>query len=143
MNNITKLSLEYLMNPLQYEKYLNNMSLNDIKDSSISNEIQNYKNDILKLTNDLLNNKINGGLNNSFEEYCKICITHIKTEKIVSKLQKEYSNLPTIYEDFQEDTLEDFNLNNIKSNTKETLDNFVIKKNKKKKKKIKFPKKRI
>ena len=141
MDDINQMSLEYLMNPVQYEKYLNTL----IKTEDVNKEeIITHSSDIIKLTQSMLNNKYESNiLQNAFEEYSRVCLLHIRTKAVFNKLQEDYKHLPVIHEETNQNisSLHDFNP---KMPEKEnTLDSFVIKKNKKKKKKIKFPKKRI
>ena len=92
----------------------------------------------------MLNNKYESNiLQNAFEEYSRVCLLHIRTKEVFNKLQEDYKHLPVIHEETNQN-ISSFHDFNPKIPEKEnTLDSFVIKKNKKKKKKIKFPKKRI
>ena len=141
MNDINQMTLEYLMNPVQYERYLNKL----IKTETIDNtEIINNAPDIMKLTQDMLNNKYESNiLQNAFEEYSRVCLLHLRTKKVINKLQEDYKHLPIIQEESQYDLACQDDFNPKMPQKENTLDEFVIKKNKKKKKKIKFPKKRI
>ena len=141
MDDINQMTLEYLMNPVQYEKYLNRL----IKTETIDNtEIINNAPDIMKLTQDMLNNKYESNiLQNAFEEYSRVCLLHLRTKKVINKLQEDYKHLPSIKEESQYDLASQDDFHPKIPEKESTLDSFVIKKNKKKKKKIKFPKKRI
>ena len=58
-------------------------------------------------------------------------------------MQEDYKHLPSIKEESQYDLASQDDFHPKMPEKESTLDSFVIKKNKKKKKKIKFPKKRI
>ena len=109
MDDINQMSLEYLMNPVQYEKYLNKL----IKTEDVNKEeIVTHSSDIIKLTQSMLNNKYESNiLQNAFEEYSRVCLLHIRTKAVFNKLQEDYKHLPVIHEETNQNisSLHDFN----------------------------------
>tara|TARA_B100000424_G_scaffold253720_1_gene231146 strand:+ start:13396 stop:13824 length:429 start_codon:yes stop_codon:yes gene_type:complete len=139
--DINQITLEYLMNPSQYEKYLAKIGLSTQKEELPMNH---YQNDILILTQHMLSGAFESNImKNAFYDYCKACIMHLNTKNTVNTLQKDYENLPTIIEETCEELNDIEHFQSKPSFNEKTLDDFVVKKKKHKKKKIKFPKKRI
>ena len=139
--DINQITLEYLMNPSQYEKYLAKIGLSN-KNEDL--HINHYQEDILLLTQHMLNGTFESNIiKNAFYEYSKACIMHINTRNIVNTLQKDYENLPTIVEETSDELNDNIPLESNTPKNEKTLDDFVVKKKKKHKKKPKYPKKRI
>ena len=67
MNNINKITLEYLLNQNKFDK------INNIKNSNLSiNDFKKYKSEIIEITNDMFDNNF---INNEIKE---IFITYYK-----------------------------------------------------------------
>ena len=138
--DINQVTLECLMNPYHYEKYLNKYNIEPSSESK--EEYIKYKKEILELILKMFNgNNISDIVNSSFENLCNQCIMYINTNNQVKILQEDYKHLKPIKEEPEEETNYNDYLHHEKE-IKNTLDNFVIKKNKKKKKKVRYPKKR-
>ena len=146
MNNINKITLEYLLNQNKFDK------INNIKNSNLSiNDFKNYKSEIIEITNDMFdNNFINNEIKEIFITYCKNLIYQINNKNFKKTMQEEYIN----YKPKEKINITyDSSINNIKINdsfsnkTNKTnksinLDKFVIKNKPKNNKKI-LPKKKI
>ena len=84
--------LEYLINPIFYEKIILNKKEDD--DKNLKNEIKFYKKRIIQLTKDLSKGVIiQDSLSKVFLEYSKCCITYLKDLDKKDILQSEYENL--------------------------------------------------
>ena len=146
MNNINKITLEYLLNQNKFDK------INNIKNSNLSiNDFKKYKSEIIEITNDMFdNNFINNEIKEIFITYCKNLIYQINNKNNKKTMQEEYIN----YKPKEKINITyDSSINNIKINdsfsnkTNKTnksinLDKFVIKNKPKNNKKI-LPKKKI
>tara|TARA_B100000989_G_C19445498_1_gene429297 strand:- start:398 stop:880 length:483 start_codon:yes stop_codon:yes gene_type:complete len=89
MSNISH-ELEYLVNPVIYEKFLaKQKKVINTKDKKF------YKKRIVKTTKDLFNdnNTFPPSLKSAFDEYLKIVITYLKIEDKKDFMQEEYNNL--------------------------------------------------
>ena len=148
MDSIDKITLQYLLNPNVYDKINSNKeyNYNDLE------KYDKYKNKILNLTEDMLNNNfLNEQLKEEFNNYCKNLIYHIKNEELKNIIQDEYKdfkpkNKKKLLIDISNLTLNDLssNMNSVlnKSKKPNDLNSFIIKNNNNKKKKI-LPKKKI
>jgi hypothetical protein len=147
MDSIDKITLQYLLNPNVYDKINTNK---EDKDYDLE-KYQKYKNKILNLTEEMLNNKfVNDQLKEEFNNYCKNLIYHIKNEELKNIIQDDYKdfepkNKKKLLIDISNITLNDLSLNakNIlnKSKKHNDLNSFIIKNNNKSKSKI-LPKKK-
>ena len=150
MNNINKITLEYLLNQNKYDKinYRNNSNFN-------INNFQKYKSEILEITDNMFNNNfINDEIRDIFITYCKNLIYHINNNKFKTEMQKEYIDLKPREKKINiivDNSINNLKLDNTLSNNSLTnnslcnksikLDNFVIKNKPKKNNKI-LPKKK-
>lgn len=140
MDSIDKITLQYLLNPNIYDK------INTNKEDNNDNleKYDKYKNKILNLTEEMLNNKfLNNHLKIDFNNYCKNLIYHIKNEELKNIIQDEYKdfkpkNKKKILIDISNLNLNDISLdaNNFlnKSKKHNDLNSFIIKNNNKKSK---------
>lgn len=88
INNIT---LQYLLNPLLYDKLTHKSNTNSIE---FINDQEFYKKRIINLTKQMLKNKFeNEDLKNLFEMYIKNLIIYFKEIDTKDILQKTYNNL--------------------------------------------------
>lgn len=147
MDSIDKITLQYLLNPNIYDK----INTNKEENNDNLEKYDKYKNKILNLTEEMLNNKfLNNQLKIDFNNYCKNLIYHIKNEELKNIIQDEYKdfkpkNKKKILIDISNLNLNDvsLNANNILNNSKKhnDLNSFIIKNNNNKKSKI-LPKKK-
>tara|TARA_B100000902_G_C27276907_1_gene899339 strand:- start:201 stop:692 length:492 start_codon:yes stop_codon:yes gene_type:complete len=137
-NNISSLenkTIEYLMNPYQYDKLIKKHTEN----INVNNdELDFYKERILQVTNDMLMGKIDHKpLHSFFLNYVQDVIGYLKFQDKYDFIQEEYKDIindKNIILESEED-IDTMMYENKKSIT---LDNFV-KKIKKKKKKQNYP----
>ena len=89
MNNISH-ELEYLVNPVIYEKYLSKH-----KQTINKKDKKFYKKRIIKTTKDLFSDDtiFPPSLKSAFDEYLKIMITYLKIEDKKDFMQEEYNDL--------------------------------------------------
>ncbi len=89
MNNISH-ELEYLVNPVIYERYLSKK-----KKTINANDKKFYKKRIIKTTKDLFKeeNTFPPSLQCAFDDYLKIIITYLKIEDKKDFMQEEYNDL--------------------------------------------------
>ena len=148
MDSIDKITLQYLLNPNVYDKINTNK---EDKDYDLE-KYQKYKNKILNLTEEMLNNKfVNDQLKEEFNNYCKNLIYYIKNEELKNIIQDDYKdfepkNKKNLLIDISNITLNDLSLNakNIlnKSKKHNDLNSFIIKNNNNKSKSKILPKKK-
>ena len=140
LNPIEQLTLECLMNPVHYDRYIQQRT---VTSSLVQQEdISKYTPEVIQLTMQMCQEQYpNYGLKQCFYEYINACIIHIKSQKIHDNIQQDYAGLETIPEEI-DDTIDPNSLLINKQNPNATLDTFVVKK-KKKRKKPKYPKKRL
>ena len=111
--DINKLTLELLINKNNYNKYL---SKNDPKKYKEQKEyfdkIQKYRNKILDLTNDLIQDpkiQINNELNEIFHNYMRTCIRYFEMKEIERNSEKKYNG------DYNDDDADDILFNSIRN----------------------------
>ena len=125
MENINKITLECLLNPTLYEKYLN-------KNNTNTTDKNFYKERIIELTSNLFDSKTqNNALNNAFDNYILEAINHLYYIDKTNVFQETYSdlsfnvnldNINTIFDISKNDSL-------IAIKKKKPITNYVIKKN--------------
>ena len=134
MNSINKITLQYLLNPTIYDK----INTNKEENSDDLEKFNKYKDKILNLTENMLNNKfLNDQLREEFNNYCKNLIYHIKNEELKNIIQDQYKDFKPKNKkkllDISNFNLNDlsFNFNNIlnKSKKENNLNSFIIKNN--------------
>lgn len=85
--DINKITLQYLINPNLYKKYVEKNKVEDI-------EYTFYKERIVELTEKLFDSKTNNiGLNDAFNNYVKEAITHLYTYDKTNTFQEYYHDL--------------------------------------------------
>lgn len=137
INNIDKLTLEYLINPEQYKKYYN-------KNNNIDNEFDNdkifYRKRIINLIKEMFKGNFdNKSLEDNFNDYIKNIIIHLKridTKDILQQYYIDISNNDPKKNLIDIDRIKNLN-DNLFYNEKpkiNTIENFV--KHKKEKKEI-------
>jgi len=139
-NNIPSLenkTLEYLMNPNQYDKIIKK----HIKNTNVNyDELDFYKERILQVTQDMLSgNTNNNTIHSYFLDYAQNLIGYFNFQDKYDYIQEEYKDIindkNVIIEEEEDDDIDKMMYENKKSIT---LDNFV-KKIKKKKKPHNYP----
>lgn len=91
INTINGITLEYLLNPVLYDKVKNN------KEPKSKNNLENiefYKDRIITITKKMCKNKFeNDTLKSAFIVYVNTLIYHFKTEDVKNIIQEEYKNI--------------------------------------------------
>lgn len=92
-SEVNSVTLEYMVNRAQYEKYLqkNNISENEL----FYKEKRFYRKRIMQVAKDLLKNQTipDMGVIHSFDMFCKSCISYFKCKDKNDILQEEYNDL--------------------------------------------------
>jgi hypothetical protein len=160
------MTLAYMVNTSQYEKYLKKNHID--YDSKFNKDIRFYRKRIISLTKDLFKNQIETDKNNknenvdvamtsAFNMYMRACISYLKFSDQSETIQKCYvclgitdddddQNKKCVCKIINENDLFEFNKANElcfkpKEVKKITLDNYVIRKNVKKSEPIVYPQK--
>ena len=85
--DVNKVTLECLVNPTLYNKYLR-------KFEKENKDVDFYKKRILDLTSKLFEEKsANAGLNESFNNYINECISYLYTNDMRNTFQEEYTDI--------------------------------------------------
>ena len=158
LNTIDDVTLAYMVNTTQYEKYLKKNHMD--YDSVFKRDIRFYRKRIISLTKDLFkeqveNDKNKNVLAGAFNMYMRACISYLKFSDQSETIQKCYVCLGINYNDdnqnqkcvcknTNESDLFEFNKANElcfkpKEVKKITLDNYVIRKNVKKSEPVVYP----
>lgn len=86
---VDQITLELLMNKSQYHKFVSKNNPDEFhKMQTHYDEIDNYKDDILKITKELLTNRyknVSTEVNELFDGYVKALINHFKMKEIETK----------------------------------------------------------
>ena len=162
LNTVDDVTLEFMVNTLQYEKYLkkNNIDHN----SGFKRDIRFYRKRIISLTRDLFKNQNETDKNESvdatmvgaFNMYMRACISYLKFSDQSETIQKCYvclgitdgqeniKNQKCVCKNKNENELFELNKANElcfkpKEVKKITLDNYVIRKNVKKSEPVVYP----
>ena len=147
-NNTDYITFHYLLNNEKYKKQTENKILHEKTDSILSSKNKKfYRKRFYDLTKKLYKDKINiPHLQSLFNNYLTESIKYFQFLDISDSLQKEYNDLSLNKENIggnlNYNITNDNNIIARKTHLKTGLDNFVIKK-KLKKKKIKYPEKKI
>jgi hypothetical protein len=158
LNTIDDVTLAYMVNTTQYEKYLKKNHMD--YDSIFKRDIRFYRKRIISLTKDLFkeqveNDKNKNVLAGAFNMYMRACISYLKFSDQSESIQKCYvclginddddnQNQKCICKNKNENELFELNKANElclkpKEVKKITLDNYVIRKNVKKSEPIVYP----
>jgi hypothetical protein len=156
LNMIDGVTLAYMVNTSQYEKYLKKNHIDD--DSYFSKDIRFYRKRIVSLTKDLFKNHLENDKNQNvlvgaFNMYIRACISFLKFSDQSEMIQKCYVCQGEIMDENSKCVCKNKNENNIfelhkanelcfkpKEVKKITLDNYVIRKNAKKSEPVFYPK---
>jgi len=86
---VDQITLELLMNKSQYHKFVSKNNPDEFnKIQTHYDEIDNYKDDIMELTNELLTNRyksVSTEVNELFDAYVKSLINHFKMKEVETK----------------------------------------------------------
>lgn len=136
----TTIDLLYLTNYLDNKK----IKENEIK----KKEIRFYKKRILQVTKDLLKGeKITEDVNSCYNGYIRTLIEHFKFIDKKDMIQEEYQNLNNdmsskIDNSFNMMEMDEMMIKKIEVKEVKTMDDYILKRKKKKEKKIEIPKKK-
>tara|TARA_B100000073_G_scaffold4197_1_gene3366 strand:- start:948 stop:1442 length:495 start_codon:yes stop_codon:yes gene_type:complete len=136
----TNIDLLYLTNYLDNKK---------IKEKEIKKkEIKFYKKRILQVTKDLLKGeKITEDVNSSYNDYIRTLIDHFKFIDKKDIIQEEYQNLNydislNIDNSFNMMEMNEMMIKKVEVKEVKTMDDYILKRKKKKEKKMEIPKKK-
>ena len=91
LNNVDNVTLEYLMNPAQYDKYLIGK---DTSQDDFNRDTKFYRRRILALTRDLFKGKIeDNAMNSCFHNYIRSCIDYLKFVDTSDIIQGDYNDI--------------------------------------------------
>jgi|TARA_Y100000992_G_scaffold292183_3_gene249435 uncharacterized membrane protein len=97
--------LEYLMNPVMYDKWISNDKNEDI--SIFNNDLKFYKKRILQLTKDKFKEiPLNNQSDKAFIDYTKSCIAYLKSLDKKDIIQEDYKELELLDEINDNDILD-------------------------------------
>ena len=156
LNMLDDMTLAYMVNTTQYEKYLKKNHIN--YDSAFKRDIRFYRKRIVSLTKDLFKEQIENDKNQNvlvgaFNIYIRACISYLKFSDQSETIQKCYVCLGITDADIEtscvcknkneNDLFELHKANELCFKPKEvkkiTLDNYVIRKNVKKSEPVVYP----
>lgn len=137
MNEIDNITLEYFLNKSQYQGLMKKHDI--LNDKNFISEKKFYKKRILDLTKKLFRNEIEDiQLKNVFNGYIKSCCNYLKFQDKKDIIQDNYSDHEKESEKNMLDQIEEVGYNNCdylimkeKETKKITMDNFIIKNEKK------------
>ena len=137
MNEIDNITLEYFLNKSQYQGLIKKHDI--LNDKNFISEKKFYKKRILDLTKKLFRNEIEDlQLNNVFNGYIKSCCNYLKFQDKKDMIQENYSDEDEVINEDILDKIEEVGYNNCdylimkeKETKKITMDNFIIKNEKK------------
>lgn len=117
-NMINLITLEYLSNTKQYDRYMKTHTTEIQKQLALDKKF--YRKRITQLTKNLLQDKdeeVSNSLRKAFNCYLEECINYFKTTDTVDLLQDEYKDLSTFetVSDNTNTTVSDFDLDTINS----------------------------
>ena len=156
LNMIDGVTLAYMVNTTQYEKYLKKNHIDG--DSGFNRDIRFYRKRIISLTKDLFKNQLENDKNQNvlvgaFNMYIRACISFLKFSDQSEMIQKCYVCQSQIIDENNKCVCKNKNENNMfelnkanelcfkpKEVKKITLDNYVIRKNVKKSEPVFYPK---
>ena len=137
MNEIDNITLEYFLNKSQYQGLIKKHDI--LNDKNFISEKKFYKKRILDLTKKLFRNEIEDlQLKNVFNGYIKSCCNYLKFQDKKDIIQENYSEEEEMVNEDILDQIEEVGYNNCdylilkeKETKKITMDNFIIKNEKK------------
>ena len=137
MNEIDNITLEYFLNKSQYQGLIKKHDI--LNDKNFISEKKFYKKRILDLTKKLFRNEIEDlQLKNVFNGYIKSCCNYLKLQDKKDIIQENYSEEEEMVNEDILDQIEEVGYNNCdylilkeKETKKITMDNFIIKNEKK------------
>ena len=137
MNEINNITLEYFLNKSQYHGLIKKHDI--LNDKQFVSEKKFYKKRILDLTKKLFRNEIEDiQLNNVFNGYIKSCCNYLKFQDKKDLIQDNYSDDEKECNEDITHEAEDMEFNNCdylivkdRETKKITMDNFIIKNEKK------------
>ena len=137
MNEIDNITLEYFLNKSQYQGLMKKHDI--LNDKNFISEKKFYKKRILDLTKKLFRNEIEDlQLKNVFNGYIKSCCNYLKFQDKKDMIQENYSDEDEVINEDILDKIEEVGYNNCdylimkeKETKKITMDNFIIKNEKK------------
>ena len=137
MNEIDNITLEYFLNKSQYQGLIKKHDI--LNDKKFISEKKFYKKRILDLTKKLFRNEIEDlQLKNVFNGYIKSCCNYLKFQDKKDIIQENYSEEEEMVNEDILDQIEEVGYNNCdylilkeKETKKITMDNFIIKNEKK------------
>jgi len=137
MNDIDNITLEYFLNKSQYQGLIKKHDI--LNDKNFISEKKFYKKRILDLTKKLFRNEIEDlQLKNVFNGYIKSCCNYLKFQDKKDIIQENYSEEEEMVNEDILDQIEEVGYNNCdylilkeKETKKITMDNFIIKNEKK------------
>ena len=89
LNSVDDVTLEYMVNVAQYEKYLRKNNID--YDTGFKRDLKFYRKRIISITKDLFKDELKDvTLNGAFNMYMKACISHLKFEDQSETIQKCY-----------------------------------------------------
>ena len=107
---VDQITLELLMNKSQYHKFVSKNNPDEFnKIQSQYDEIDQYKDSILELTEELLTNRyksVSTEVNDLFDGYVKAVINHFKMKEIEAKNEynrRDEDEIDTIFENMREE----------------------------------------
>lgn len=110
-NSIDKLTLEFLMNKIQYKKYISKTNPEKhIQNEKYLHKIYKYKKKILELTIELLDNhecQITLDVNENFDNYVKSLICYFETKEM------EKDDNDTLFEKIDDNKINNYNSEDI------------------------------
>ena len=91
-NNVID-ELEYLMNPVMYEKWMKRKNT-ALQTTDLKSDIKFYKKRIIQLTKNMMKGEhVTNAVNKSYDGYMKSCIAYLKFLDTKDILQEEYIKL--------------------------------------------------
>ena len=137
MNEIDNITLEYFLNKSQYQGLIKKHDILNYK--NFISEKKFYKKRVLDLTKKLFRNEIEDlQLKNVFNGYIKSCCNYLKFQDKKDIIQENYSEEEEMVNEDILDQIEEVGYNNCdylilkeKETKKITMDNFIIKNEKK------------
>ena len=144
LNSINHLDLQYLTNSTTVKKF-NKMKENQIYYTD--DDLKFYRKRVLHLTKDLLKGKKSESdlVNNSFENYVRMCIHNFKFLDKKDIIQEEYESMEEVEKECKNIDMKETNRKILRKKSlpgPKTIDKFIKIKKTKEKKRMKLPQKK-